>query len=184
MRLASTVFEEPTLRGNGHFLDDFLAGKSPDYDPKRPVRVDLAVEAQAPRVETVASGGAVLRLYGDLKRHKMGRTLADPAGGDDVALANLTPLMVDGKPHLLSTEEFLTPELWGVGNTGPYLHDGRAGTLAEAILLHGEDAPPPIGDPGRSEGQEARDAYLALPADERSALVSFLKSLVNFSPEG
>ena len=35
--------------------------------------------------------------------------------------------------------EFLTPELWGVGTTGPWLHDGRALTLRQAILFHGED---------------------------------------------
>ena len=69
------------------------------------------------------------------------------------------------------------------GNTGPWLHDGRAGTLAEAIALHGEDAPPAAGAPGRSEAQEARDAFMALAADERNAVTSFLKSLVTFSPD-
>ena len=75
-------------------------------------------------------------------------------------------------------------ELWGVGSTSPYLHDDRAGTLHEAIALHGEDQPPAVGQPGRSEAQEARDAYLKLSADDQHALVSFLKSLVNFSVEG
>ncbi len=35
---------------------------------------------------------------------------------------------------------FLTENLWGVGSTAPYLHDGRATTLTEAILEHGGEA--------------------------------------------
>ena len=70
--------------------------------------------------------------------------------------------------------------IWGVGSTGPWLHDGRAGTLEEAILLHGVDAPPPAGDPARSEAQEERDAFAALSPGEREALVTFLKSLILF----
>ena len=34
---------------------------------------------------------------------------------------------------MIAPDEFLTPELWGVGNTGPWLHDGRAATLDEAV---------------------------------------------------
>jgi cytochrome c peroxidase len=182
LHLASTVFEEPTRRGNGHYLDGFLAAKSPDYDPARPVRADLATAAPAPRVEPASPGGATLRLYGDLKRHDMGRTMAEPAGGQASNRADLAPLERDGQKVIVPASVFLTAELWGVGNTGPWLHDGRAGTLAEAIAFHGEDAPPQPGGPGRSEAQEARDAFLALAAEERGALVAFLKSLVTFSP--
>ena len=62
------------------------------------------------------------------------------------------------------------------------MHDGRAGSLEEAILLHGEDDPPPPGDAGRSEAQEAREAYAALNAEEREALLVVLKSLATFKP--
>lgn len=182
MRLANTVFEEPTSRGAGQYLDTFLAGKDPDYDPTRPARFDLLKDSQAPRIEPHPEGGAIVRLYGDLKRHEMGRQLADPVPVG-VLTVTLAPLEHAGKPVMLSASEFLTPELWGVGNTGPYLHDDRAGTLAEAIALHGEDAPPAPGKPGRSEAQEARDAYLKLAPDDQSALIAFLKSLVNFSSE-
>ena len=83
----------------------------------------------------------------------------------------------------MSASEFLTAELWGVGNTQPYLHDDRAGSLGEAIAWHGEDAPPAAGQPGRSEAQEARDAYAKLTAEEQKDLLAFLKSLVTFSSE-
>jgi CxxC motif-containing protein (DUF1111 family) len=97
--------------------------------------------------------------------------------------ANFEPLEVDGEGVMIAATVFLTPELWGVGNTGPWLHDGRAGTLEEAILLHGEDDPPGVGDSGRSEAQDSRDTFAALPAEERKALVTFLHSLRTFSPE-
>jgi hypothetical protein len=98
MRLANTVFEEPTLRGNGHYFDGFLASKSPDYDPARAVKIDLATEAQPPRVETISGGGAVVRLYGDLKRHDMGRQLAEPGTLGGPLQATLTPLLVGDQP--------------------------------------------------------------------------------------
>jgi hypothetical protein len=183
MRLENTVFEEPTTRGNGSYIDGFLASKDADYDPERPVKFDMLTDAQAPRVEADPEGGAVVRLYGDLKRHKMGRQLADPAGPQVVFTSTLAPLQIDGETRFVPPDEFLTAELWGVGSTPLYLHDDRAGTLREAILLHGEDDPPPPGDPGRSEAQEARDAFAKLGSDEQQAVVTFLKSLVNLSPE-
>ncbi len=93
------------------------------------------------------------------------------------------PLKCNGKPVTIPADHFLTAELWGVGNTGPWLHDNRAGTLREAILLHGEDTPPPPGAPGRSEAQEARDALVKQSAAQQDALVAFLLSLRTFSPE-
>jgi hypothetical protein len=180
MRLKSTIFEEPTLRGGGNYIDQFLASKDPNYDPKRPVKFDLAKDAEAPRVESIEKGGAIVRLYGDLKRHDMGRLLADPTPTAPLT-ASLAPLEVNGKVALLSPSEFLTTELWGVGNTGPYLHDDRAGTLAEAIAMHGEDDPVPLGKPGRSEAQASRDLYMKLTQDEQNAVISFLKSLVTFA---
>jgi hypothetical protein len=180
MRIKSTIFEEPTLAGGGNYIDQFLASKDPDYDPKRPVKFDLAKDAEAPRVETAPGGGAIVRLYGDLKRHDMGRTLAEPTPMAPLT-ASLLPLEWNGKVAMIGPSEFLTTELWGVGNTGPYLHDDRAGTLAEAIVMHGEDSPPAAGQPGRSEAQESRDAYMKLSPDEKNAVIAFLKSLVTFA---
>jgi hypothetical protein len=183
MRLSNTVFEEPTKRGNGNYIDGFLASKDKDYDPERPARFDMLKDAQPPRVEASPEGGAIVRLYGDLKRHHMGRQLADQAGPQVVFDSTLAPLQVDGKVWVVPPDVFLTAELWGVGSTPLYLHDDRAGTLKEAILLHGEDSPPPPGDPGRSEAQEARAAFAGLSSEEQAAVTTFLKSLVNFSPE-
>jgi len=181
MRLENTVFEEPTTRGGGNYYDSTLAARDPGYDPARPFRFNLATDAEAPRLEPHPEGGAVVRLYGDLKRHAMGRRLADPAGPSESGRADFDPLLHDGKPVMIPADQFLTAELWGVGNTGPWLHDGRAGTLREAVLLHGEDEPPVAGDPERSEAQESRDAFVALSEAEQKTVITFLRSLVTFS---
>ena len=183
MPLLNTRFEEPTARGNGHYYDAALAALDSGYDPKRPFVFDILTDAQAPRAERRPGGGAVIRLYGDLKRHAMGRVLADPAGPSESAGPDLEDLKYNGAPVMIPADHFLTAELWGVGNTGPWLHDNRAGTLREAILLHGEDAPPPVGAAGRSEAQEARDAFVKAPTASQDAVVAFLLSLRTFSPE-
>jgi mono/diheme cytochrome c family protein len=183
MPLLNTRFEEPTLRGRGQYYDAALARLDPAYDPKRPFAFDILQEAQPPRAEARSGGGATIRLYGDLKRHAMGRLLADPAGTSDSIGADLEPLKHEGNVVSIPADQFLTAELWGVGNTGPWLHDNRAGTLREAVVLHGEDTPPAAGAPGRSEAQEARDAFVKAPAADQEALVAFLLSLRTFSPE-
>ena len=43
--------------------------------------------------------------------------------------------------------------------------------------------PPSVGDPDRSESQEAREAFVALSVDERAAVLEFLESLVLFAFE-
>lgn len=182
MRLTNTVFAEPTLGGNGHFIDRYLLAKNVGYDPGQPVRFDLLQDAEEPRVEAHPEGGAIVRLYGDLKRHRMGRQLADP-GPQPPLDGSSAPLVFEGRPVMIGADEFLTAELWGVGNTGPWLHDGRAASLHEAVLWHGEDDPPPPGSAMRSEAQESRDAFRALAPAAQEALLVFLRSLRTFIRE-
>ncbi|HEV3165166.1 MAG TPA: di-heme oxidoredictase family protein [Isosphaeraceae bacterium] len=63
-------------------------------------------------------------------------------------------------------QEWRTPPLWGFRDSGPYLHDGRAQTLDQAVAMHG--------------GQSERSAqkFFALSPNERLQLQTFLKSLV------
>lgn len=92
--------------------------------------------------------------YTDLLVHDMGEGLAD--GRPDGA--------ADG-------QEWRTTPLWGLGLVqtvlpyASYLHDGRARTLEEAILWHG------------GEAERARERFRTLSANDRDALVSFLRSL-------
>jgi CxxC motif-containing protein (DUF1111 family) len=92
--------------------------------------------------------------------------------GDDVPLFSdlLTHQLTDDVPlgivlGVAGPGAFRTPPLWGVGQTQPYMHDGRAETLAAAIAAHG------------GEAQAARAAYEALPAEQRDALLTFLAAL-------
>lgn len=61
--------------------------------------------------------------------------------------------------------EWRTPPLWGVRDTAPYLHDGRAATLEEAIQWHG------------GEAESSRRAYMKLSRAEKDLILAFLSSL-------
>jgi len=68
--------------------------------------------------------------------------------------------------------EWRTPPLWGLGLSknsqgGQYylLHDGRAGSIEEAILLHG------------GEAQQIKLSYQQLSDEDKAALINFLESL-------
>ena len=71
------------------------------------------------------------------------------------------------KERLAATaeREWRTPPLWGVADSPPYLHDGRAETLTEAIAAHGGQA------------RESVGMYFASPIVDRLALIGFLKTL-------
>jgi CxxC motif-containing protein (DUF1111 family) len=59
-------------------------------------------------------------------------------------------------------EEIRTPPLWGLRVRAPFLHDGRASTLREAVELRA------------GEAAESRDLYEKLPDPEKKPLVAFL----------
>jgi hypothetical protein len=58
-----------------------------------------------------------------------------------------------------------------VGTTAPYGHDGRSGTLEDVILRHG------------GEATAQRDAFDALSQSSKDMVISFLSSLILFSPD-
>jgi CxxC motif-containing protein (DUF1111 family) len=82
--------------------------------------------------------GGVEGLYSDLLLHDMGPRLVDTgsyiAFGARPTAAGPAPVAAEGAPA--SGDEWRTPPLWGLRDSGPYLHDGRAATISEAILLH------------------------------------------------
>jgi CxxC motif-containing protein (DUF1111 family) len=93
--------------------------------------------------------------YSDLLLHDMG------AGLDDG--------YTEGSAK---TSEWKTPALWGLGLSknsqgGEYflLHDGRANSIEEAILLHG------------GEGNFSRENFELLTDSDKSNLIKFLESL-------
>jgi len=85
--------------------------------------------------------------YTDLLLHDMGPDLAD------ICLGQATPA------------EFRTAPLMGLRFAHAYLHDGRATTIEQSILLHG------------GEGARSRDRFARLSPFERFTLLKFLGSL-------
>jgi CxxC motif-containing protein (DUF1111 family) len=84
----------------------------------------------------------------------------------DMLLHDMGDALDDGIAQGVATgSEFRTQPLWGVVATGPYLHDGRADTLDQAIRFHG------------GEAKAARDRYVGLSDAERAAVAEFLESL-------
>ncbi len=167
--LNNPIFNEPSR--SAYFRDDvFPSGGNPieaGVDPSFPVGFDLTRDLpdnhlEMPDGSTVAfgnfeanaQGGAIIRLFGDLKRHDLGADVAES---------------IDEEQTGAST--FMTAELWGVGDTAPYLHDGRASTLTDAIMAHGGDA------------ADTRDAFRGLPTERQSSLIAFLNNLVLFKIE-
>ncbi|MBB3207364.1 cytochrome c553 [Rhodopirellula rubra] len=61
--------------------------------------------------------------------------------------------------------EWKTPPLWGVADSAPYLHDGRAETLTDAIQWHG------------GEAETSKRRFLNLNKDQQQLLLAFLGSL-------
>ncbi|WP_025061114.1 di-heme oxidoredictase family protein [Sulfitobacter guttiformis] len=65
----------------------------------------------------------------------------------------------------------MTRSLAGVGSTGPWLHDGRATTLDEAIPAHA------------GEAAASRHAYAAMSEADAARIVTYLESLILFSAD-
>jgi hypothetical protein len=150
------------------FLDDFQRGRRQFHalgcagchrpmlvleDPVLPVAglppIDLSREMRQPGLRYDPDlGGYPVWLFSDLKRHDMGKANAAQHLQRGVAL-----------------EEYLTPRLWGVADSAPYLHDGRAPSFDYAIAGHD------------GEGAAARAAFAALSLEEKGDLRVYLMSL-------
>lgn len=64
------------------------------------------------------------------------------------------------------SQEWRTPPLWGLRDSAPYLHDGRAATVHEAIMLHA------------GESLAIRNRYALLHPDDQNVMVAFLNTFV------
>ena len=119
-----------------------------------PVQTLQSTMLEIPNPETsgvvrIPLGSPTVELFSDLKRHRMGPLLAEP-----------------GAQFGIPADVFRTPALWGLADSAPYLHDGSANTIEEAILKHGGEAQPAV------------DAFNDLSGGDRNRLLSFLGSLV------
>jgi CxxC motif-containing protein (DUF1111 family) len=131
--------------------DPKLDARQPSEPEHAAFIIDVAKDGDGPKIEPKYPGyttSYLVHLFSDLKRHDMGPGLATSAPQGTI------PASV-----------FLTRPLWGLAETAPYLHDGRAPTIHDAIVLHG------------GEAAGARDAYLALDEGGRASVRVFLASL-------
>jgi predicted outer membrane repeat protein len=95
-----------------------------------------------------ALGNKTIRPYSDLLLHNIGT-------GDGI--------VQEGGP---STQfKVRTPPLWGVRTRTRLMHDGRSGTLANAISRHA------------GEASTVANRFSALSQSDRNAIITFLKSL-------
>jgi CxxC motif-containing protein (DUF1111 family) len=91
----------------------------------------------------------------------------------DMLLHDMGTELDDGYTEgFAKTSEWRTPPLWGLGLSpnsqgGQYflMHDGRARSIEQAILMHG------------GEAKKSRDSYNQLNQNEKDAIIHFLKSL-------
>jgi len=133
---------------------------SPQVDEGRATFSTIGCAAcHVPTFTAGSSGIAALTnqrvdLYSDLLLHDMGDALADNRSDEGA-----------------SGREWRTTPLWGLRLVRKFLngdaflmHDGRAGTIEEAILLHG------------GEAKKARDAFASLTPAGRDALLAFVGS--------
>lgn len=138
--------------------------------------------------QTLAS---VSGIYSDLLLHDMGRSLSDPlpspAPDPPVGEPPTRPMQYYGGSALVDRpnpripvpspgemqvfkQEWKTPPLWGMRDSAPYLHDGRASTIEEAVAWHG-------GEAKRSAGKFAN-----LSKRDRADVVTFLMTLAAPDP--
>jgi hypothetical protein len=153
----TTSFAEAFQRGRQQFRDLGCAGchtpmlvlRSPILELDGLPPIDLARDMRQPGLHNDASlGGYPVWLFSDLRRHDMGKANAARHEQRGVGL-----------------QEYLTPRLWGVASSAPYLHDGRAPSFDYAIAGHD------------GEGAAARAAFEALPPPDRGPLRVYLMSL-------
>jgi di-heme oxidoreductase (putative peroxidase) len=192
LTLNNTIFSEPSQ--NAAFRDgtNFPAGQPTAnvLDARNPVTFDLTRDQPDNIIRRAdgsirarlgsftqrdSSGRTIVELYGDLRRHAMGSRLAEPV--NEIAGDDVTPIPVSPR-NRHTPDTFLTENLWGVGSTAPYMHDGRATTLAEAILEHAAS-----NSDGASEARASRAAYLGRSLGDKQAVIAFLQNLVLFKIE-
>jgi CxxC motif-containing protein (DUF1111 family) len=105
--------------------------------------------------------GSVEGIYSDLLLHRMGAEMVGAGAYYEVVVPVPDSNPSDGP----QPSEWRTPPLWGVADSAPYMHDGRAKTLEEAINFHG------------GQGKRAAQRFNQLSFTEQNQLIAFLKTL-------
>jgi cytochrome c peroxidase len=113
------------------------------------IALNLATSTRLPRPAVNANGSMTAEIWSDSRRHDMGVEDCDSKNFNQIAACT-----------------FMTPPLWGIRDTAPFLHDGRAKTLLDSILLH-----------GGGDDVASITAFRALSADDQQKILEFMNSL-------
>ena len=187
--ITSTLFPDENCTDAQKSCATAINGGSPEIPDERLRKVTfyvqtLAVPAMRDVDEPEVERGARIFVKANCSachtpRHVTGDSHPIPALRDqvifpytDLLLHDMGDGLADNRPDGLATgSEWRTPPLWGIGLVETvnghtmFLHDGRARSLEEAILWH------------EGEALESRDQFMALPKNDRDALLRFLRSL-------
>ena len=155
------VVDPATGKGDIDLVADYMRLLAPPMPPSitGPLQTGFNLFARAGCVEchvpTLLTGPNKIRaldrqpvtLWSDLLLHDMGSL------NDGIAQADALP------------NEMKTAPLWGLRFSAPFLHDGRAPTITDAILAHD------------GEGAPARDRFKGLTQKQQIQLLEFLNAL-------
>ena len=130
-------------------------------------------------------------IYSDLLLHDMGASLSDPLPspapdppvGEPPTRENIgivyygprtvpNPRIPTPSPGEMQVfrQEWKTPPLWGMRDSAPYLHDGRAATVEEAVGWHG------------GEALQSAKKFANMSKNDRADVVTFLMTLAAPDP--
>jgi len=160
-RVIDPEIPSATVLAVTHYIRS-LAPPAPGSDNPEGQTLFTTIKCASCHVTSMQTGTSVVaalsnqpvRLYSDLLLHDMGDALAD------------------GRPDGSATgREWRTTPLWGLRLMRRFLdghallmHDGRAHSVEQAILLHG------------GEAKASRDAFAALTATQKRALLEYVES--------
>lgn len=130
-----------------------------------PLTVDLTSdELPGPRLKP-AHGVVYVPAYTDLKLHNI---CAGPSAPGTEPLNQNQP--AGSTAFFDGNQQFLTRRLWGLYNSGPFMHHGQFTTIREAIMAH------------HGEAEIAQMAFQALSFYDQNSTIEFLKSLQVLPP--
>lgn len=139
------------LPGDSSFRSDAIAGKEL-------FGTVGCADCHTPKMDKVDG------LYSDLLLHDMGQPLEGGGSYNDIPSIP-DPNRPPSDPNAPKPGEWRTPPLWGVADSAPYLHDGRAPTLEKAIEAHG------------GQGARAARNFAVLSKPEQDQVLAFLRTL-------
>jgi len=136
------VCHVPELETDTKFLP--IAFPEVETDPMANVFLLANMQGGSAGLRANGQGGIRVPLFSDLKIHDVGTS--DPTSAPNAG-------------------DFITPRLWGIADTAPYMHDGSVLTLTDAIAAHG------------GEAAVSAAAFGALPGPDQNDLLAFLDTL-------